>query len=125
MHRLVLLLSVAALLAACSTSRIGDPRAQALLILPVAQHYAERVVARELADRCGDFVYDIDLADDMDSARADSANRPRAAIGLEADIKRRSLAARYGRDIVTIDSCWILQREIEANTPLSVMVIDA
>lgn len=121
-----LIVLVAIAVSACTSSRISDPRAQALLALPGPQHFAERRVARELADRCNSYVFDADLASDMNAARADSADaavKLRGAIALETNIKRRSLGARYGGLYATLDPCVILGSELQANTPLSVMVL--
>lgn len=130
MRTTAVLCLAAALLSGCATTRIGDPRAQQLLSFAGPKHYGERQVARELADRCRAFEYDADLALDMNAARTDSADALtvlRGAIGVEADIKRRSLAARYGdgQSYAAIDPCTVLRGELSAGTPLSVMVVNA
>lgn len=127
MRAVIAVCVLAGLLAACGSTRLGDPRAQRLLAMPGPQHYAERAVARELADRCRAFVYDADLADDLTAARSDgidAVSRLRGGVELEADIKRRSLGARYGGAYETLDPCMILRGELAANTPLSVMVLN-
>ena len=52
-------------------------------------------------------------------AGAQAALEVRGATDLEADIKRRSLTARYGG---VYDPCTILNGELAAQTPLSVLV---
>ncbi|MHA6263996.1 hypothetical protein ACXYMO_12405 [Arenibacterium sp. CAU 1754] len=127
--RKVLISTVAlSVLAACGgTSRLDDARAQRLVQMPGPQHYAERRVARELASRCARYAYDETLAKAMSEARAKSgaatALQQRGAVDLEADIKRRSLAARYGTDYSALDACATLDGEIAQQTALSVMVL--
>ncbi|MCB1343584.1 MAG: hypothetical protein KDK24_21460 [Pseudooceanicola sp.] len=109
-------------LAACDSPAIGDARAQALLALPAPQHYAERQVARELVGQCPAYAYDEQLGDALTDrrirARQQVYAQVKGATDLEADVKRRSLAARYGSN----DACRILDGETAAGTPLSVMV---
>lgn len=112
-----------ALVAACSSANLDDPRARALMAMPAAQHYAERRVARELVGRCSGWAYDEKLGEAMSQARAKASQQTalqvRGATDLEADIKRRSLTARYGG----YDACTILNGETVAQSPLSVLVI--
>lgn len=115
-----------ALLAGCGAPDIDDPRARSLLALPGPQHYAERAVARELAGRCPSYTYDEELAEAMSRARI-KAGQPtsvqvRGATDLESDIKRRSLAARYGADYSALNPCAVLDGETARQTPLSVLV---
>lgn len=109
-------------LTACSAPNLGDPRSAALLAMPAPQHYAERQVARELVGQCPSYAYDEQLADAMTDARLRARQQVlaqvRGAAELEADIKRRSLAARYSGQ----DACAVLAGEVAAQTPMSVMV---
>lgn len=122
-RRLVCLASAFAMLAACSSPNLDDPRARAMMAMPAAQHYAERRVARELVGRCSGWAYDEKLGEAMSQARAKASQQTalqvRGATDLEADIKRRSLTARYGG----YDACTILNGETVAQSPLSVLVI--
>lgn len=122
MRSILMAFSAAFSLVACSSPNLGDPRAQALMAMPAPQHYAERRVARELAGQCSGWAYDEKLGEAMSAARAKSRQQAalevRGATDLEADIKRRSLSARYGG----YDACTILNGETAAQTPLSVMV---
>ena len=111
------------LLAACSEPDLSDPRTRSLMAMPAPLHYAERRVAREMAGQCPGYTYDEKLAEAISRARlkagAQAALEVRGATDLEADIKRRSLTARYGG---VYDPCTILNGELAAQTPLSVLV---
>lgn len=116
-----------ALLGACAERDLSDPRARALLAMPAPQHYANRIVARELAGSCGVFGYDEELAEAMTRARlkagAQTSIQARGASQLEADVLRRSMAARYGASrYSTLDPCQVLSAETAQQTPLSVLV---
>lgn len=121
MRRVPVLITLT-LLAACDSPAIGDARAQALLALPAPQHYAERQVARELAGQCPRYAYDEQLGDALTDrrirARQQVYAQVKGATDIEADVKRRSLAARHGSN----EACQILDGETAAGTPLSVMV---
>lgn len=125
MKRLALAGVVLSLLAGCGAD-LSDPRTQALLQMPSQQHYAERRVARELAARCSRYDFDEALAEAMTDVRV-KAGQPtsiqvRDGLELEADIKRRTLAARYGGDWSTLDACAALDGETALGSPLSVLV---
>ncbi|WP_370304033.1 hypothetical protein [Pseudooceanicola sp.] len=127
MRNLPLMLAGLALLSACASPRLDDARAQQVLALPGPQHYAERIVARELAGRCVRYAYDEELADTMSRARVkagvETSVQVRGAADLEADIKRRTLAARYGATAYgAMDPCQVLDSETAAQTPMSVLV---
>ena len=120
------LVAALALLAGCSTPDLSDPRAQRLVSMDGPQHYAERRVARELAGRCQAYTYDEELAQAMSQARV-KAGQPtsiqlRGAVDLETDIRRRSLAARYGANWSELDPCAVLDTETAQGSPMSVLV---
>lgn len=114
-------------LAAC-TDPASDGRAQALLAMPEPQYFAELEVARDLTNRCGRYSYDAKTAEAMGKERVKRGGAPKAAlqrpgsIGLETDVKKRSLGAKYGGDYNAADPCDVLDKEIAAQTPLSVVV---
>lgn len=115
------------LLAACTSPRMDDPRAQQLLALAGPQHYAERTVAREMAGSCVRYAYDEELAESMSRARlragAETSVQVRGAADLETDVKRRTMAARYGASSYSaLDPCQVLDSETAAQTPMSVLV---
>lgn len=125
--RIVLLSAVVLTTVAGCSSRIGDSRAQTLMRLDGPQHYAERRVAKQLADGCPGYKYDSKLAQDMSNARSKAgalaSTQQSGAIDLEADIKRRSLAAAYGGDFYGLDACAVLDGETTKQSPLSVLVV--
>ena len=127
MHKAIASLVGLVLLAGCSAPNLDGPRARALLALPGPQHYGERIVARELAGRCSSYTYDEELADAMSRARVKSglatSIQMRGAANLEAGIKRRSLAARYGTDYSALNPCAVLDGETAQQTPLSALVV--
>ena len=84
--RLAGTISVALLaLAACGGNpRMNDPRAQTLLRMSGPMHYAERIVARELAGRCLSYSYDEELAQSLSQARVKA--------GLETSVQVRGAA---------------------------------
>lgn len=114
-------------LAACGGSGMSDPRAQTLVTMSAPQHYAFRTLARELAGRCASYSYSEDLAKDMTRARV-KASLPtsiesRGATQLEADIQRRSMAARYAApSYAALDACQVLDGETARGAPVSVLV---
>lgn len=116
-------------LAACVTSpRMGDPRVQTLMAMPSPQHFAERTVASELAGACARYRYDELLAQTMSQERLKSRFpayvEVRGAAELEADVKRRAMAARYGAaSYGALDPCTVLDQETAQGTPLSVLVV--
>lgn len=124
MRPILVLTASLAILAACSSpTRVNDPRAKALLAMEGPVHYGERHAARSLAEQCDRYVYDADLARDMNALRSDSRDAlttMSGAIGLEGNVKFRSLVARYGQDA---SACDILDGETAARTPFSVMVV--
>ena len=121
----------AVVLAACAgPTRMGDARAQTLLMMPTPQFAAERQVAFELAQRCPSYGWDSKLDRDMDEARTArgagyaTAQRQRGAIEVETDIKRRSVSANHGgAPFASLDPCAVLDTESERQTPLSVLVV--
>ena len=114
-------------LAACGGSGLTDPRAQTLVTMPAPQHYAFRTLARGLAGRCAGYSYSEDLARDMTRARV-KASLPtsiesRGATQVEADIQRRSMAARYAApSYAALDACQVLDGETARGAPISVLV---
>jgi len=114
-------------LAGCANeAQLTDPRALALVRMPGPQHYAERAVARELVGRCAAFTYDQQLAETMSRIRVKSGLETeiqvRGAAELESDVKRRSLAAKYGGSWGGLDACAVLRGETASGTPLSSIV---
>ena len=65
----------------------------------------------------------------MSEARARSgaptATQIAGAVDVEASIKQRSLAARYGADYAQLDACAALNGELASSTPLSVLILKA
>lgn len=124
-----LMASAFALLAGCSTPNLDDSRAQTLIAMPGPQHYAERRIASDLARRCGRYIYDADLADAMNKARAKAGAAPastlRGEVDLETNVKQRSLAAYYGQSsYAALDACQTLDQEVARQTPLSILVVE-
>lgn len=124
MKRLALAGGFLGLLAGCGAD-LSDPRTQALLQLPSQQHYAERQMAIELTARCNRYRYDQNLADAMSDARR-SAGQPnslqvREGSALEADIKRRTLSARYGAEWSALDACTTLDAETSLGSAFTVL----
>lgn len=126
---LLSVLATAALSACGGPSRVGDARAQALLAMPVPQYYAELAVARELLNACQAYVLDTKLAEDMNELRNSqgrgsvAAARQTGAIGLETQVKKRSIAARNGGSFETLDPCTTLDQENVDQTPMSVFIL--
>ena len=116
-----------AFLASCGGTGMSDPRAQTLASMSAPQHYAFRTLARELAGRCASYSYNEDLAKDLTRARV-KAGLPtsiesRSATQLEADIQRRSMAARYAApSYAALDACQALDGEAARGAPISVLV---
>lgn len=121
-------LAAAALSACGGPSQIGDARAQALLAMPVPQYYAELGVARELLNACQAYVLDTKLAEEMNELRNSqgrgsiAAQRQTGAIGLETQVKKRSIAASNGGSFETLDPCTALDQEYARQTPMSVFI---
>ena len=121
----------AVVLAACGgPTRMGDARAQTLLMMPTPQFAAERQVAFELAQRCPSYRWDARLDQDMNEARTArgagyaTAQRLRGAIEVETDIKRRSVSANHGGAPYSgLNPCTVLDTETQRQTPLSVLVV--
>lgn len=125
MKKTIAVMAALGALAACGPD-LSDTRTQALLAMPSPQHYAERRVARELAARCNRYSYDENLSEALTEARV-KAGQPtsiqvRGALELEADIKRRSLGARYGGDWNSMDACAAIVGETNLGAPMSVLL---
>lgn len=120
-------LSAFALLGACATIDLSDPRTQLLMQMPGPMVLAERDVASDLVRGCPAYRYDKTLGDGILQGMAESgrpvSNEMYSAAPVEVDVKKRTLAARYGAESYgALDPCAVLEAESTAGTPLSVLV---
>ena len=105
-------------------AQLVDPRET--VEMPGPSPGQKRAVARELVGRCAAFTYDQQLAETMSRIRVKSGLETeiqvRGAAELESDVKRRSLAAKYGGSWGGLDACAVLRGETASGTPLSSIV---
>lgn len=114
-------------IAACSGPSLDNPRAKSLLAMPGPIYYAEKDVAKDLANRCKSYSYNTEVANALNEARATGGAQPavtqREAIQLETGIKQRSLAAYYGEvNFAAVDACTIADGEVARQSPLSLLL---